>query len=529
MAATQDISQLQAIMRFHAAYRLVLAASLCGVFFVGPDQSILGSTHHALFALLAPIYLGLAVVALVRHRLPVSRYGDSELFFEFLVDIGLLAAMTYASGGADSGLQLLLFVTISASSITLPGRLSLSLASLASIAALVDVALHTLNQRVPTQQFVVAGMLGIAYFSTAIAIRYLSIRIVNTQSLAERRRSDIVRLSRINQMIVQRMQTGIMVMSPAGTIRLINAAAAELLGLPDTELAEDRCAPAALVEMTRSGGNGSRLITLGEGRLEVHVTMTGLNSGASGDRLVYLENLSKLSQRAQQMKLASLGRFTASIAHEIRNPLGAISHAAQLLAESPHLDGGDQRFVSIIHSNASRMNGIIKNILELSRGRQSLPERIDLEDWLRDFIADWRPTDATAVDIRLDSHHGHSEVTVDAGQLHQIISNITDNGARHGAAAQGKAILHFRLSSSPIGQAAILDIIDNGAGIAPDEEDRIFEPFYTTQSQGNGLGLYLCRELCLANQINIHYRRTAENESCFRLQFSHPDRAALPE
>lgn len=520
---------MRALMRFYAGYRQVLASALCLLFFFAPGEAVLGATQQSLFTVVTLLYLAAALAAVIRHSLFAQHYSQTQLFAEFITDIVALALLSYASGGDKSGLQSLIFVTISACSITLPGRLSLALAALASIAALTEVAAHNLSGQASTQEFVVAGLQGVAFFSTAVAIRYLSSRIVAAQGLAETRRRDLEQLYRINQWIVQRMQTGILLMTPRGEIRLINAAAAELLGKVDTRLAEGELAPAALVALARSHTQGNTLLTVGEGKVEVFANMTTLTDQPDSERLVYLENISKINQRAQNMKLASLGRFTASIAHEIRNPLSAISHAAQLLKESPGLDEADLRFANIIESNAHRMDNIIQNILEMSRGRAPQAERIDLEEFLRRFIQEWRPTDNIAMKSQLTVSALHSEVNVDPGQLRQIIANITENGARYGAAATGTAQLVFRLANHPASEAVILDIIDNGPGVPAEEEDKIFEPFYTTDSRGNGLGLYLCRELCLANQISVHYRRDNAAESCFRLQFSHPARGALPQ
>lgn len=528
MLASQDIAQRRAVMRFYAGYRQILASALCILFFFGPDQLILGSVEPSLFTYTSPIYLIFAIALILRHSIFTHRYTHTEIFAELLVDVAALVIMSYASGGADSGLQLLIFVTISVSGASLPARLSLAIAALASISALTEVAAHSLSDNTSTQQFVVAGLMGIAYFSIAIAIRYLSIKIITAQNLAEHRRNDIERLSKINQMIVQRMQTGVMLISPQGHIRMLNEAAEELLGKFDTDAAGQDIAPRELISLAQAEQQGSVLFNAGEGKVEVYANMITLGEHNDSDRLVYLENISKISQRAQNMKLASLGRFTASIAHEIRNPLSAISHAAQLLRENPELSDDDKRFTHIIESNAHRMNGIIKNILEMSRGRSPQPTHIDLKEWLSEFCTEWRPTNGERVAFKISHHASQANINVDLSQLRQIIANIAENGVRYGAEAHGIAKIHFQLSSNPSSEAVILDIIDNGPGIPAEQEDKIFEPFFTTENKGNGLGLYLCRELCLANQISIHYRRDKDHNSCFRLQFSHPSRGGLP-
>ncbi len=529
MAIAHDHIQQRAIMRVHSAYRFVLASALFIALIFGPTKSTLGASAPQIFGFVVSGYALFALGLMLRHYFTKGSYSPTQLFFEFFIDIGAIMFMSYCSGSADSGLPLLLIVSISAASITLPSQLSLAIAALATISAISEVAAHTLYEQVSAQQFIVAGITGTAYFSAAIAIRYLSARIVKTQQLAERRRTDIEKLSAINQRIVERMQTGIIVMSRTGHIKLINDAAQELLDSPIADVDQDQYAPAVLIEMAKEGVNHSRIIAVGPQHLDVHVNMTNLEAQDHSDCLLYIENISKIAQRAQNLKLASLGRFTASIAHEIRNPLSAISHAAQLLGESPNLDASDSRFTEIIQNHALRMNAIIKNILELSRGRTSQPERFSLGDWLDAFASDWRPTERHEYTINIEKLDETDTIKVDRSQLNQIISNIAENAVRHGAAAQGTAELRFRCSTLARSGAVILDIIDNGDGIASEDIDKIFEPFFTTQAQGNGLGLYLCRELCLANQIHIYYHRTAHQESCFRLQFSHPDRGTLPE
>ena len=525
MPHRQDFSQIRAVMRIYSTYRLVLVAILVATYVLGTVQSVLGKSQPQLFAVVSAAYLAFSAIALLRHMTLTRPYSDTQLFSEFFIDIGCLMLMSYAS--SNSGLALLLVVCISAASMTLPGQLSLLIASLSTIAELGEVAANIAAERADVSQFIQAGTMGMAYFTAALAIRYLSQRISTTQHLAERRREDIERLSQINQLIVQRMQTGVVVMSHNGEIKLLNNAAAELLDYPDVVISPGSKAPTELVSMAANPDNNSQLLTLGRGKVEVQVNMAHLDSTENGDCLFYLENSSKIAQRAQNLKLASLGRFSASIAHEIRNPLAAISYAAQLLSENPELEETDRKFTRIIQNHANRMNDIIQNILELSRGRPPKPERFELESWLRDFANDWQTHNPNAAELKVHASASGIIVKVDPSQLRQIVSNITENGIRHSTTEKERGQVSFELTTSPLSGGAVLDIIDNGPGIAVEDEDAIFEPFFTTQVQGSGLGLYLSRELCLANQMSIVYQRTESGQSCFRLQFSHPNRGTL--
>ena len=221
-----------------------------------------------------------------------------------------------------------------------------------------------------------------------------------------------------------------------------------------------------------------------------------------------LEKTAQTTQKAQQLKLASLGRLTASIAHEIRNPLGAISHAAQLLNESEQISGADKRLLTIIEQHCHRVNNIIETILQLSRRQKSTPQLINLKDWLDSFIDEFIQT---PVLIRFDTD-----------QLYQVVYNMVNNAFRYSAKNKHNTI-EMMADVDNINQLPYLEIYDLGPGVAEDNQKNLFEPFFTTEKHGTGLGLYLARELCEANQAHLDYIPQPEG-ACFRITFSHPNR-----
>jgi two-component system sensor histidine kinase PilS (NtrC family) len=230
------------------------------------------------------------------------------------------------------------------------------------------------------------------------------------------------------------------------------------------------------------------------------------------------------------MKLASLGRLTASIAHEIRNPLGAISHATQLLNESDALNDGDRRLVTIIGNHTRRVNAVVENVLQLSRPSTSLPQQIQLQDWLEQFIDEFSHSGICRPDqIDYSVTEDELEVYIDPSLLHQIVWNLCLNAINHGQRKDGTAV-KIRLEGSRSGSAGTvcLDIIDNGPGIQTDMIDKIFEPFFTTGSSGTGLGLYISREICESNQARLEYLPATGGGSCFRIRFLRGERPPEP-
>jgi two-component system sensor histidine kinase PilS (NtrC family) len=219
--------------------------------------------------------------------------------------------------------------------------------------------------------------------------------------------------------------------------------------------------------------------------------------------------------------------LTASIAHEIRNPLGAISHAGQLLEESTSIAQADRRLLEIIETHSKRVNSIIDNILGVSRNQDMIPELISLNDWLENFIEKFTASYKEEVKLELDLSKEAVQIRFNSSQLEQIMTNLCENGIRYSLKETNQPVILIRTSLDAETQNPILEIIDNGPGINTDDEGNIFEPFYTTETSGTGLGLFICKEICEAYQAQISYHRTDDDKTCFRIRFSHPEQNIL--
>jgi len=242
-----------------------------------------------------------------------------------------------------------------------------------------------------------------------------------------------------------------------------------------------------------------------------------VNDGDRDSVLVFLENLTLSEEKAQQIKLASLGRLTAAISHEIRNPLSAISHAGQLLSESADLQQDDRRLLDIIQTQSRRINSIIQSVLQISRKSGVDRQRFDLIDWCRTQAVEITANyglPAQAIEVEGDS----ISVTANSGHLQQVVTNLCDNAIRHSPGWTGEPIVRLVARTGAEGVAE-LDIIDQGAGISPENEVHLFEPFFTTHSEGTGLGLYICRELCAANGASLNYISDSDPGCLFRIEF----------
>ncbi len=249
-----------------------------------------------------------------------------------------------------------------------------------------------------------------------------------------------------------------------------------------------------------------------------------LTERGPGSVLVFLEDTSVVAQQVQQSKLASLGRLSASIAHEIRNPVGAMSHAGQLLKESPVLGDDDRHLTDIIEKNAVRVSQIIDNVLQLSRKDTTRQERVELSPWLETFLAEFRATLQLADErLSLEARVPGLEVQFDPSHLHQVLWNLCDNALKHGAGG-GPVPVRLRVGRIAATDRPFLEVTDRGAGIDPANAERIFEPFFTNGAGGTGLGLFIARELCQTNGALLAYEARPEGGSTFRIIFADPQR-----
>lgn len=538
---------LQELMRVYSYYRLILGCLLLSLLLLDFAPKVLGSENPKWFFYLCFTYTVINIVTLFLIRQQPLLNTQKFPFFSLLVDILMISGLMHLSGGPLTGMGYLLLVAIAAGGMMLRGRTVIFLAALTTLVVIGEGLYRYFFLKSEDRSLFASSLLGTLSFLTAIAFHYLSQKLRISEIAAREQAEHIAHLQRLAQLILERMRTGIMVLNKDQDIQLYNRAARRLLDLPDEkdEIRHLSQLP-ELFEKWRSWEEGhpdhSPLLSLPKHiTSEIKVNFAELEPGQGSEILVFLEDVRALHQQAQQLKLASLGRLTASIAHEIRNPLGAISHASQLLSESPNLTTADTRLLEIVQNHSKRVNSIIENILQLSRRRASQPERVDLLKWLPLFIADYKTSlknsdkiqiefvekniGATQFTGEFDDHSRDKlEAKFDTSQLQQVLTNLCDNGLRYTKEKSGKLFLRIETGTDNLQQQPYIRIIDFGPGIKPEIAQHLFEPFFTTENTGSGLGLYICKELCEANQAFINYQFSSSGESCFHIQLSHPDK-----
>ena len=527
VAAGTDVWRL---LRYFNLYRATLSGLIITLAAFGIAPRYFGQTAADVFWTTAGAYFAFSILCGFAIR---SRWGSAQLqvVAQVFGDIVAITLMMHASGGVASGFGMLLVATIAGGSILTQGRIAILFAAMASLAVLADQLYEWWFLSSQDGHYSQAGMLGITFFATALLGYFLARRIRISEALAAQRGVDLASLARLNEHIIQRMQSGVMVLDADNRVRLLNGSATHLLGVSADVTGQPLSVFAPqLTELEsrwrQERAQASHLFRPERGPVDVLASFAVLGREGSVGALVYLEDASAMRQRAQQLKLASLGRLTASIAHEIRNPLGAISHASQLLAESSGLAQAEHRLLQIIDENSERMNAIVENILQLSRRKEAIREDLDLDQWLNSFIDELLTNrELDPEQIQLIVERPGLVVQFDSHQLHQVLWNLCENGLRHGG---DPARLTLRIGVSD-GVRPFLDVADHGVGIVPDKVEHLFEPFYTTDPRGTGLGLYIARELCEINQASIGLIQSEYPGCCFRINFSDPRRRRAPQ
>jgi len=518
--ANSELGQRWRTLRVFNTYRLFII----GIFIAIYNFEIIPLTQDAQqysYLMLTAGYLcfGIISTACAYFRLPKFM---TQIHMQVILDIIILTLLIHTGIGKFGSLSVLINIAIAGGSILTTQRIALKYAFIATILLVMsNFARHDSIQAIDQIQLL---LLTTNYFLTAILMSKLSNRLITSEALAVKRGDDLAKLEQLNSYIIQRFRSGIIVIDEAMQIQLINNAAKQLLNL--NNVVDFKTFESKATELTKRFYQWSKQNTISTESFQespkgptLFVEFTLLKGKDKNLSLIFIEDSTRTAQQAQQLKLASLGRLTASIAHELRNPLGAISHAVQLLEESQDTKAEEQRLIEIIGNHSERMNIVIKNILQLSRGEKVHASEIELKPWIAKFINEFTMVDVEEWSIDFQVEPATMKISVDTSQLQQILTNLCENGLRYSLLQHKKATLNLIAGINQENKIPYLDIIDQGEGVPEEFISKIFEPFFTTKRSGTGLGLYIAKELCEANQAKLEYIKHQNTGGWFRITF----------
>jgi two-component system, NtrC family, sensor histidine kinase PilS len=515
-------------------YRVLVPLVLVSIQLRAGGQWAPAAVRPGLFLSACIAYFTAAVLLIIARRLEWASLRIVALV-NASVDSAAIALILYASGGIASGLGILLVLPVAALAVLADHRDAFLIAAVAALGVLVQQVFVALADNTPTTDYTAAGALGAVLFGIALSLWPVANRLRESEALVRRQEVDLANLAQLSQYIVQHLRESILVIDSHDRIRLINESAAQILGdekaYPDVLIGEAAPQLLYLLETWRQNaghtgvlpGTDPTFVSADGGHL-IRAHFTPLGAANPTPVIVFLEDTSVLAERVQQSKLAALGRLSASIAHEIRNPVGAMSHAGQLLAESPNVSAEDRRLTEIIRTNADRVSGIINNVLRLSKREEAHVERLSLQTWCEEFHDEFCETMQWPRErLRAGGATSDIEIRADPSQLRQIVWNLCENALKHGVQESPEQVVEIRYGRMNPTLRPFLEIADRGPGVAPENVERIFEPFFSG-GRGTGLGLFLARELAQTNGATLLYEARQGGGSIFRLVFADPRR-----
>ncbi len=513
------------------ATRVVIALVL--LVYLSFDSSGLRASASFIYAEACLAYLLLAI-AFALMTVLLRRRFLLQLLSQIACDLAVISLLFVASGGGRSGLAILYLFPLAGAAILAPLMLALFSASLVTLFLLGEGIYQTfvLDGEKGVLQ---AGLYGAAFFATVLVVNRMAAKLIGQEDLANRRGIEIGVQQAVNRLVMANVGDGIVVLDPEGQVYAGNPAAQQMLGMMGPEMRFRLTAAPALQPLAQAyaewRADPSRHTAFVTIKPYTDLALQGVTAAWSARRdlaahlkvrfaaadtaglgvertVIFLQDVTGIENQAQQLKLASMGRLTASIAHEVRNPLSAIGHATSLLGED--LDSAVHlRLLKIVGDNVARVNRMVEDILQLSRKVQANNEPLALDVLLAELRTEFYETHGLPGDvIGLDIAPG-TLVRFDPLHMREVVLNLLNNAVRY--ASGGPSSIRMYLVSDKA-RSLELHVQDDGPGISTEVRAHLFEPFYTTSSKGTGLGLYLARELCLNNDAMLDYEYRFEAE-----------------
>lgn len=538
------VPQLRKLGMIYSSYRFIVSLFFMLMVYItvrtdgSPSlPSFLQQTVLSFYVLLSLILLGLFYT--------VGKHMRRQLAFGLALDVIILSLLLYTAGAPDLQLTMLYMVVVAASFMLLHGSQALIITLLAIIFVIYQQFFYAIANSMSLANLGNALLMSASFLAVGGLSWSISQRLVQLEKVAVRHAKEVERLNSINQEVISQMVNGVIVIDDKQVV-LANLAAYQLLSIPSRH--DNKSKPVAAFEQQLGQQhlqlfNACLSVAAGLTRTFIYELPAVANSSIIGklrvdiiplkddSKLIILEDLRREQASAQQLKLASLGQLTASIAHEIRNPLAAISQASQLLIEdviesemdndnalSPFANNdinsqmtGNHELYKMIFSQTKRVNRIIEDVLKLSRQQTANQQTIILADWMPVFLDNY----FKGHDVFL---HVLTQPTIsfDIHQLEQVLINLINNGLRYSSYAHPHAFVEIEIYCAD--NDVIIDVLDGGTGVNADDLSALFNPFFTTEQSGTGLGLYLSQAFCEANQARLLYV-PEHQKTCFRLIF----------
>jgi len=494
-------------LRYYNYYRLGLAIVLIAL--ASPNFNVLTTSYDS-WTLISAI-IGFTVAAVVafgtiKRQSPAIHVQAHTLF---LLDMVFISFLTFSRDLPELNIIVFFITTIAATAVIFRTKTALAYAAIATLIIYFRDLLELIRGEISLNQFYFTALTAIVLFGIVLIVSRIAKQTRVVQNVLEQQELDLADLDEINQIIIDNLDVGILFLDDDLSIKLINESARELVGgyIKNTRI---RSKLGKLLSIYMKIPSDKQFSFRNEDKV-LSMSTIPMRSGV----LVRIEDRTTLSRKIQQTKLASLGRFASAISHEIRNPLNAISHAAQLM-QPGEKNSENNELVEIIRKHVKRIDSIVESVLDHSRPGNVKQKEIHLRTWLNDFIDTFRQSIGEE-EVYL-VHSGESiSVYFDPTQLEQILTNLCQNSIKYGKASS-KLLEIYLVTGVDKDGMPYLNVMNNGAAIPDEIVDNLFEPFYTTHSRSTGLGLYLSKEFCMLNGAEFEYFNDTDSYG-FRITF----------
>ncbi len=471
-------------------FRLVVSLALLFAFFAGGlTVSGIAESGAVAGAILISYFVMAIFIAVESRRDRSKPYLIAQI--SLFNDVIFLSVLLFLFGGIESGIAILMMFTSASAAILLPIRIALFLSSLVVLSFIGQAMWGMLTQGIDQAELIKAGMFGVTTFIITALVNILSFWLKDYRLIAEQQAVQLTRLEQINELVIRRMRSGVLAVDTDDHIQMMNESAWFLLSSPAAHrksLAE--VSPELEASLLNWRANPSQEIlpiVLGASQARVLPKFVSLPGSTSIRVLIFLEDNDVVNQRAVELSANTLAALSGGIAHEIRNPLSVISHAADLLEDSGDVLLSDRRLVDIIQKQTRRMNGIVENILQLSRREKTHPEIFELSDWLSNLAIEAQDNIKNInLGIDLGDIQTDTLVLFDRGQLHQVVWQLLENAMRHAGKKDVPPEVTLKMEHQPATGYCVVSVEDNGKGINKENINQIFEPFFTTHKHGSG-------------------------------------------
>jgi two-component system, NtrC family, sensor histidine kinase PilS len=492
---------------------------------------IMGQAPQTLAFLVCMAYLVITVWVRVlgKPMLPDARF-DPQWLITIGVDVAVFGLLLYLKVGTISYTPLFLLPVLLASVLG-PLLLALGTAAAVTLVLLLDAVQYTLTQ-LPDSigHYIQAAITSTGLFALAYLTNQMAVRLVRQERMARGSEMAARAQIQVNELVIDTLSDGVLVIDANGIVHAANPSARSMLSLGDANQAQSVKPPFVLAARANWQGladaavqafmdqkNLQRDLIIDDGKgnqclLQVKTYLSVVSGAPAQGSLcvMFLQDLREIEARVRTEKLAAMGRMSAAVAHEIRNPLSAIAQANALLAEELKAPS-QHRLVAMVAQNVGRLNRVVEDVLNVARVQGSSSAAVVLREaaaLVDDMARDWAMQNLAADILFIDTVSSSVTLEFDADHLRRVLVNLLDNALRHASRQSGSIQVCLRPNAGD--SMWRLSVWSDGAPIEQGVQRHLFEPFFSSQSRSSGLGLYICRELCIRHGATIAYERTEQ-------------------